>query len=123
MSFFTQVFPESALVEILSVCLSGCCHLISALNSLRMGKAFLTNAPEENVPLVLVPKSEAADEPKSKKPNAVEEQKESRRQISTQVVCVATVEVSPYFIMSLGTKCLGASGIFLRFHGNNILQN
>lgn len=37
------------------------------------GKASLTNAPEENVLLVLVPKSGAAAEPKSEKSSAVEE--------------------------------------------------
>lgn len=82
------------MVEVLSLCPFGCCHLISALHSLRMSKASLTNASEENV-LVLVPKSGAAAEPKSKISSAVEEQKESRRQIRTHVVCVATLEVSP----------------------------
>lgn len=78
----------------LSVCISGCCHLISDLHSLRMGKASLINAPEENGLLVLVPESGAAAEPKSKKTSAVEEQKESGRQIRTYTVCVAAVEVS-----------------------------
>lgn len=58
-----------------------------------MGKASLSNAPEENVLLVLVPKSGAAAEPKSKKSSAVEEGKESGRQIRIHV-CVATVEGS-----------------------------
>lgn len=77
----------------LSVCPFGCCHLISALHSLRMGKVSLTNAPEENV-LVLLPKSGAALSRRAKYPSAVEEGKERGRQIRTHVVCVATVEVS-----------------------------
>lgn len=78
----------------LSLCTFGCCHLISDLGSLRMGKASLRNAPEENGRLVLVPESGAAAEPKSKKSNAVKEQKGSGRQVGTHAVCFAAVKVS-----------------------------
>lgn len=81
-------------MEMLSVCTFGCCHPISDLRSLRMGKASLINAPEENDLLVLMPEAGAAAEPKSKKSSAVEEQKESGRQIRAHAVCVAAVEVS-----------------------------
>lgn len=57
-----------------------------------MGKASLTDAPEENGLLVLVPKSGAAAEPKSEKSNAVEEQKESGRQIRTHACLCCCAE-------------------------------
>lgn len=50
-------------------------HLVSVFHSLRTGKASLTNAPEENGVLVLVPESGATAKPMSKKSSAVEEQK------------------------------------------------
>lgn len=58
-----------------------------------MSKASLTDAPEENGRLVLVPESGAAAEPESENSSAVEEQKESGRQIRTHALCVEVLSI------------------------------
>lgn len=88
-----------------------------------MGKASLINAPEENGLLVLVPESGAAAEPKSKKTSAVEEQKESGRQIRTYTVCVAAVEVSSIIYNIARYSMFRSKYFFFSFQDDNILQN